>query len=155
MPLAFKLSGPHSMRLRKILQFAAGGLLLVIIIGYGIYQAQDFWTGPVISITSPHDGYEADSHTIELVGRAERVSYLNLNGRQIFTDRNGIFEEELLLAPGYNIITVAGEDAFGRETREHLRVTMNASSSLLFSSYNNPNNEQEIRQREEEQEAEE
>lgn len=143
------------MSLRSILQIAMGVLLFLIIAGYGVYQAQDFWAGPIISITSPADGFEADEHLVNLTGRAERISYLNLNGRQIFTDRNGYFEEELLLSPGYNIMTVAGEDAFGRETEEHVRVILNASSSLLFSSYNNPNNEQEIRQREEEQGSEE
>lgn len=143
------------MTLRSILQIATGVIIFLLIAGYGVYQAQDFWTGPVISITSPRDGHTTDQFLIELTGQADRVSYLHLNGRQIFTDRNGYFEEELLLTNGYNIITVAGEDAFGRETEEYVRVTLNASSSLLFSSYNNSNNEQEIRQREEEQGSEE
>ncbi|MEX2515252.1 MAG: hypothetical protein WD335_03950 [Candidatus Paceibacterota bacterium] len=138
------------MLLRRILQITAGGAFLALIVGYGMYQAEDFRTGPVIQITSPQDGYQADEPMLSLVGKAERVSYLSLNGRQIYTDTNGYFDEELLLTDGYNIITVAGRDAFDRHTEEHVRVILNASSSLLFSSYN-LNNEQEFRGQEEQE----
>jgi hypothetical protein len=87
---------------------------------------------------------------LKLAGHVERIAYLSLNGRQIYTDTNGYFDEELLLTDGYNIITVAGRDAFDRQTEDHVRVILNASSSLLFSSYNQ-NNEQEFRGQEEQE----
>jgi hypothetical protein len=127
------------MLLRKILQATVVGAFLAVIIGYSAYQARDYWTGPVVTIESPEDGFETDEPMMRLTGTAERVSFLTLNGRQIFTDMNGYFEEELLLSNGYNIITVLGRDAFDREVERHTRVIFNASSSLLFSSYNNKN----------------
>lgn len=122
------------MKLRKILQIAAGVAFFALIAGYSVYQAQDFWSGPQIVIEDPQDGYETTEPLIQISGQTKRISYLSLNGRQIFTDRNGYFEEELLLTPGYNIITVAADDAFDRHTEEHVRVILHATSSLLFSS---------------------
>ena len=138
------------MLLRKILKITAGVVLFGIIAGYAAYQVEDFRTGPVISITSPTDGYQTEEPMLKLAGQVERIAYLSLNGRQIYTDTNGYFDEELLLTDGYNIITVAGRDAFDRQTEDHVRVILNASSSLLFSSYNQ-NNEQEFRGQEEQE----
>jgi hypothetical protein len=37
-----------------------------------------------------------------------------LNDRQIFVDKDGTFNEELLLSPGYNVWTIQAKDKFGR-----------------------------------------
>jgi hypothetical protein len=49
-----------------------------------------------------------------VVGEAKNVSYLSLNGRQIFTDESGTFSEKLLLPYGYTIMTLKARDRFGR-----------------------------------------
>ena len=38
-----------------------------------------------------------------------------MNGRPIYTDENGDFEEELILASGLNIIELKARSRFGRE----------------------------------------
>lgn len=124
------------MRLRTILQITAGLVFFGIIAGYSAYQAQDFWTGPTVTINTPADGATTSEPLIRVTGAAERISHLSLNGRQIYTSPNGRFSEPLLLAPGYNIITVAANDAFDRHTEEQVRVILHATSSLLFSSQN-------------------
>jgi len=57
-----------------------------------------------------------------LRGSAERIAGLTVNGRQIFTDEAGTFQDSLLLLPGYNVITVAAKDRFNREVTEILHV---------------------------------
>lgn len=143
------------MRLRTILQITIGGLFVLLIIGYSIYQAQDFWAGPEVEISTPADGAVTTKPLIHISGSTKRISFLSLNGRQIFTDRNGKFSEALLLAPGYNIITLAADDSFGRRAEEQLRIVFNATSSLLFSSYIHNNGQKERRTTEEDKEAEE
>lgn len=127
-----------TMKLRKILQITAGLIFFAIIAGYSLYQIQDYQAGPSITIETPAHGISTTSPLITISGEAQRVAYLTLNGRQIFTDRSGNFEEELLLTAGYNIITVAAEDTFERKTEKQIGVTLHASSTLLFS-YNNSN----------------
>lgn len=142
------------MKLRAILQITVGILFFLLIAGYSIYQAYDFWSGPSLTINTPADGAVTTAPLIHISGSAQRIAHLSLNGRQIYTDPSGRFSEALLLAPGYNIITLAADDSFGRHTEQHLRVILNATSSLLFSSYIN-NYGQESRRLEENQEAEE
>jgi hypothetical protein len=140
------------MKLRTILQITAGVIFLLLIAGYSMYQAQDFWAGPQVWVNTPANGIRTTSPLIHISGSAERISFLSLNGRQIYTDPNGRFSEALLLAPGYNIITLAARDAFGRDTEAHLRVIFDAPSSLLFSSQNIQNGQEERAEKNEETE---
>ncbi len=91
---------------------------IAIFLVYGLYRAQNFLTGPKISIEAPENGGVFSSPDIEIKGVAKNISLLYLNGRQIFTDNEGNFFENLLLAKGYNIVELKAKDKFGREIRE-------------------------------------
>ena len=96
------------------------GVIIILIGGfvfYGLYKSKDFLTGPKIIIESPANGQTVSNSYLEIKGAAKNVSLLYLNGRQIFTDKNGIFKENLLLARGYNIIEVSAKDKFNREIK--------------------------------------
>jgi len=93
------------------------GILLVIFMLFGLYKAKDFLVGPKIVIESPIDGQAVSNSYLEIRGAAKNVSLLYLNGRQIFTDQNGNFKENLLLARGYNILQIEAKDKFNREVK--------------------------------------
>ena len=93
------------------------GILLVIFMLFGLYKAKDFLVGPKIVIESPLDGQTISNSYLEIRGAAKNVSLLYLNGRQIFTDQNGNFKENLLLARGYNILQIEAKDKFNREVK--------------------------------------
>ncbi|MBI4692161.1 MAG: hypothetical protein HY773_01825 [Candidatus Terrybacteria bacterium] len=96
------------------------GFIIILVVGfaaYGLYKSKDFLGGPKIIIESPVNGQTVSNSYLEIKGAAKNVSLLYLNGRQIFTDRNGVFKENLLLARGYNIIEVSAKDKFNREIR--------------------------------------
>jgi hypothetical protein len=100
--------------------FFGSGLLILLIFSFGIfglYKARDFLLGPKIVIESPSNGQTVSSSYLEIKGAAKNISLLYLNGRQIFTDQEGNFKENLLLARGYNIIEVSAKDKFNREAR--------------------------------------
>ena len=44
--------------------------------------------------------------------------HITLNGRQIFTDKNGNFKEALVLENGYTVATLRAEDRYGRVTHQ-------------------------------------
>lgn len=112
------------MGLRRILKAALGVGLAVLVVTYAGYKFQDFWRGPTITITRPQSGEQFNRPVVELTGTAKRIAFLSLNGKQIYTDPSGQFEETLLLSPGHNIITVSAEDKFNRETEKKLQLVL-------------------------------
>lgn len=92
-------------------------ILVIIFLFFGLYRARNFLEGPKIVIESPIDGQVFTTSDIEINGQASNISLLYLNGRQIFTDQNGNFKENLLLAKGYNIIQIKADDKFNREVK--------------------------------------
>ena len=57
-----------------------------------------------------------NSRQITLTGSASNISRLWLNGRPIFTDRNGQFTAAVILENGYTVTTLKAEDRYGRTT---------------------------------------
>lgn len=108
----------------SILRITLISLLALIIIGYSIFQAQKLIVGPVIDIYTPQNGATYNQTLIEIYGRAINIAYLNLNGRKIFTDKDGYFREKLLLSPGYNIIKLDAVDKFKKYTEKTLEVVL-------------------------------
>ena len=88
----------------------------LILVGYGMYEAQGILYGPLIDVPSEtmtvHDPY-----TI-IKGRAERIMELRLNGKTIPVTENGEFEEPYLLAEGSNHLILDARDARGRTARK-------------------------------------
>ena len=92
--------------------------------GYAIFQAQKLIRGPIIDIYTPQNGATYSQALIELTGKAQNIAYLNLNDRPIFTDKNGYFNEKLLLSPGYNIIKLDARDKFKNYTEKKLEIVL-------------------------------
>lgn len=109
----------------KILTSLGIVILLLLSFGvYGLYRAKAFLEGPQITIESPSNGQGVEESFTEITGKTSNISTLFLNGRQIFTDKDGRFKGDLLLAKGYNIIEVSGADKFGRAVKEKLELVL-------------------------------
>lgn len=112
--------------MRSNVRFFVGIMVIaVLVVGFavfGFYKAGDFLKGPKIIIESPGNGETISSSYLEIKGTAKNVAIIHLNGRQIFTDQNGNFKENLLLARGYNIIKMSAQDKFGRNIEKKLEV---------------------------------
>lgn len=96
--------------------------IAVLIFGYVVFQARNIVLGPIIKMHSPENGASLDNSLIEIKGNAKNISYISMNGRQIFTDEQGEFNEKLLLSYGYNIITIKVQDRFNREVEKKLEL---------------------------------
>ena len=106
------------------LKIALISTLGLTILGYSLFQAQKLISGPIIEIYTPQNGATYNQTLIEIDGRARNVSYLNLDNRPIFTDKNGYFKEKLLLSPGYNIIKLDAKDKFNTYREKTLQVVL-------------------------------
>jgi hypothetical protein len=101
------------------------GLLCLFVVLYALFQARFLILGPRVNITSPQNGSSLPERAVTLTGTAKNVAYISLNGRQIFTDEEGYWEEKLLVSPGLSIMTVQARDRFGRETEKHIELVLN------------------------------
>jgi hypothetical protein len=92
----------------------------VLFVAYCLFQARFLILGPGISIDSHQDGALVASSTIHLSGTVRNAAWIDLNGKQIFTDENGLWNEKLIVSEGVSIMTVRVRDRFGRETSERI-----------------------------------
>ena len=99
-------------------------LIVLFIVGYAAFRSEDLIRGPKIQVTSPSTGETMESENVNISGKAERIATLFMNGRQVFTDDKGNFNESLLLAYGYNIIELKAKDKFGRATSRTLELVL-------------------------------
>lgn len=93
-------------------------ILLFLIGGYILFQSRNIIIGPTITLDEEYSGRTLESPTIQINGTAKNIAHISLNGNPIFTDENGRFEEELLVSPGYSIMTIIASDRFDRTTKE-------------------------------------
>lgn len=108
-------------RISRLQQFIKISIIVIMIATFGIYgfyKTKDLISGPDIEILSPKNGNNISISYITIEGIAKKISGLYLNGRKIFTDENGNFKENLLMAQGYNIIELSAEDKFNRKVKE-------------------------------------
>lgn len=110
----------HTLSLIKI---AAIVLFVGGLVAYSLFNSRIFISGPQITITSPQNGASIEENRlVEVSGEATHISYLSLNDRQIYTDENGFFEEDLLLNVGYNVIQLKAKDKFNRSIERTIEV---------------------------------
>jgi len=102
--------------LGKAIKFFLIGTIFFIISLYFAFQARFIVAGPQIILKKepPTENY---TRVVKLTGEAKNITHLWLNGRQIFTDENGNFEEEMVLENSYTITTLQAKDRYGREVK--------------------------------------
>ncbi|MDP3989507.1 MAG: hypothetical protein Q8P93_04725 [bacterium] len=115
----------YRITLRRILGILTISLCASILIGYAYQRTRDIAKGPIVEITIPANGTSVDGPLITVSGVARHIAFLSLNGRQIYTNVQGTFEEALLVPPGYSILEVTGRDKFDRTTTRTHHVIYN------------------------------
>lgn len=120
------------MKTRFVIQTILALILLTTIIWYAFFQSKDLREGPLVSIEKPQNGFISEKPLVEITGSAEHISFLSLNGHQIYSDENGIFQEKLLIPKGNSIITVRGEDKFNRITEKQIKVFGDYGETKVF-----------------------
>jgi len=113
--------------------------LLIFIAGYSYYQGRSLIAGPQINIEEPKNGTEVTETLLQIKGRAKNVSFISMDGRQIYIDNDGIFREKLLIEEGYNIIKFSATDKFGREESKILELVLKERSNPGLSLNNEKN----------------
>lgn len=91
-------------------------IVVCCFIAYVLFQARFILAGPQISLSSEATPARTQ-RMVTLSGTASNIVRMTLNGRQIYTDSSGNFNEALVLENGYTIATLEAEDRYGRIKR--------------------------------------
>ena len=102
---------------------ASVAVLLLIV--YGVFNARKLIEGPRVEIFEPTSGLESKTNPISIKGVAKNITFLSLNDKPIAVNTSGIFEERLLLSPGYNTIRIYAKDRFKQDTVKEIKIYYN------------------------------
>ncbi len=102
-----------SLPLRSILYYLSVTIVFIVFMGYAIFQARFLIEGPIVTLQNTPQTVQ-EQRIVTLEGTAQNIVFLSLNGRQIYTDKNGYFKEALVLENGYTIATLQAKDRYGR-----------------------------------------
>lgn len=97
---------------KKIIKIAGFSIFFILIIIYAILGSKDLIFGVKIKNVNLVDGATVTNNIIDLTGNAKNAVKLTLNGREISVDKQGNFNETIVLLLGYNIINIKAEDKF-------------------------------------------
>lgn len=131
-----KYNYSEGFNIKKIIGLVAIFFLIV----YGLFNARKLIGGPKIEIMTPRDGYEVTVNTVSIKGIAKNAIFVSINDRPISIDTSGVFEENLLLSPGYNIIRIFANDRFRQNTDKEIQIYYNDQASSTPAEINSISN---------------
>lgn len=107
----------------------AVGLIALVILSYTYYKTKDLIEGPSITVFSPENGAEVSAPVIAVTGTTKNIAKITLNGHPISVDETGAFYEETAIPEGYTILSVEGEDRFGKKKEVTLSLVRKAPAA--------------------------
>ncbi|MEI7719621.1 MAG: hypothetical protein WCI89_00195 [bacterium] len=99
-------------------------LLCFVLVGYAAFETRRLAIGPQITITFPQEGGQTASTTVTVTGVVENIAFFTINDAPAHTDQSGHFSLTFAPPPGYNTLTVAASDRFGRRTSKTVAFTL-------------------------------
>ena len=109
-------------------------LSVVLLVSYGIFNARNLIAGPIVEIFNPIGDVETTDNVLTIKGKATNITSISLNQKPIFVDKEGLFEEKLLLSPGSNTIEIKAGDRFKKEIKKTITIYYKQSTTTPASS---------------------
>jgi hypothetical protein len=114
--------------LLKRIGFSLGG---IIILGYSYFAIKGYILGPQIYLESPPSGVGTTTPLTLVKGKVVHTSVLTLNDTPIPIDLEGNFSESVILAPGFNIITLKATDRYNRVVDKKIELALTVTPPPL------------------------
>ena len=93
-----------------------GGLLLILLGGYVLFQGRDLFFGPHLSLVEPRNGALIEG-SVTVRGKTDPLTKVFINEFESVSDEEGNFEEELPFAQGFHVVEVVTKNRFNKEAR--------------------------------------
>ncbi len=104
-------------------------VLLFVIIGIFSYEKMCFvFKGVEIEATME----QKDSSSLAFIkGTAPKATFISLNGREIFIDKEGNFSETISILPGFSVITIDAKDKFGKTAEKKFEIVRQKNAEAI------------------------
>lgn len=93
-----------------------GGLLLILLGGYILFQGRDVFFGPRLSLIEPRDGALIEGRVL-VRGKTDPLTKVFINEFESVSDSSGNFEEVIPFAKGFHVVEVVTKNRFNKEAR--------------------------------------
>lgn len=107
----------------KIIKISLYSVIAIIILGYALFANRNLLSGSEIIFISHQDGETVTESFVTIEGKVDPIVWLKMNDGEILTNKENIFKENMVLAPGLNIIEFEAMDKFNRPIKELLHLT--------------------------------
>lgn len=98
---------------KKILKISMLSVFFIFIAIYAFFVSKDLIFGVKIKNVNIVDGSRVTNSVMEVNGNARNAINLTLNGREISINKEGNFNETIVLLSGYNVVNIKAKDKFG------------------------------------------
>ena len=99
-------------------------IVCTVLLGYGFFESRLLIEGPTITILSPLNGSATSTTALLIKGTAHNISFLTINDKPAYTDQAGNFALTVSPPTGYEVVTVAAKDRFGRRSAKSVFITV-------------------------------
>ncbi len=104
-------------------------ILFVFIAGFSFVKMRMVFHGVALSALLDK---KDNSELVDIKGQAKNAVYLTLNGREIFIDKDGNFNEKQALAPGLSVVTLTAQDKFGKTSLKKFEIYQKENSQVAI-----------------------
>ena len=94
------------------------GIVLAVILAYGLVEGWPLLRGPKLVILSPRNDAAIASGIITITGKAANAIALTVDGTPVIPESDGSFTETLAFPQGSSILTFTATDRFGRTVKK-------------------------------------
>ena len=112
------------MEVREMIKWSLVWIGIIIVVGYSYFVLSGYIRGPQINISNPQNGFATTTPLITITGRAVHANNLWIDGAVTPLDLEGNFTTKLILAPGYNIMTITAKDHYNRTVEKKLEINL-------------------------------
>lgn len=119
-----RISKIHLIATPKLIRTFIVLMLVFSCLGYLGLKVKAIVTPPELTVLMPEDNLVTSENFIDVAGRIESESTLQINGQQVLTDQDSRFNETIDLKPGVNIIEITAKKRHGKQTKVYRQVVL-------------------------------
>ncbi len=98
------------------------GFFLIIFLFYIIVEIKSIVTPPTLIIQAPADNLIISESTINITGKIDANSNVEINDQEILKNSDGSFNKKINLQQGLNLIKISAKKEHSRETIQYRKI---------------------------------
>lgn len=107
------------------------GLIMATMVGYIGFQVHRLTAPPTLEIITPSNATKVAIETIEVTGKADPGTTIEINNQRIAQNADGTFQENVALQTGVNSITVVATNRFQKHSTKTIQILRTNSTDNL------------------------